>query len=196
MKIVCPHCGSLEIAGAPGCGACLKPIPSGPWFVIEAFLKRQKVWSLRTFGEGPRTEAIVKHIEKELAEIRQKPFDLTEWIDVLQLALDGYWRHGGEPDAIMDYLQAKQNVNCTRAWPAAIGGEPTEHDRTGESQQRVVYSITPFGITGVTQYCKRVPPIRDKDRAYSDITRLEPCECPQGNCMAFGVTAGGLGDAD
>jgi hypothetical protein len=135
MKIVCPHCGSLEIAGAPGCAACPQPIPSGPWFAIEAYLRRQQIWSTRTFGEGPRTAGIVKHIEKELAEILAKPLDLTEWIDVVILALDGYWRAGGQPDGVMDYLQAKQNVNFTRTWPAPTDdGEPTEHDRSAENQ--------------------------------------------------------------
>lgn len=130
MKIVCPHCGSLETAGAPGCGACLQAMPDGPWFVIEAYLRRQEIWSARTFGHGVRTVEITKHIKKELAEILAKPHDLTEWIDVMILAMDGFWRAGGDPRAIMDYLQAKQNVNFARAWIARIAGEPTEHDRT------------------------------------------------------------------
>jgi hypothetical protein len=134
MKIVCPHCGSLEIAGAPGCGACLKPIPSGPWFAIEAYLRRQEIWSGRTFGNGVRTVEITKHIQKELAEILASPHDLTEWIDVVILALDGFWRAGGEPAAIMDYLQAKQNVNFTRAWPPPVAGEPAEHDRSRDQE--------------------------------------------------------------
>lgn len=132
MKIICPHCGSLEIAGAPGCAACLKPIPAGPWFVIEAYLRRQEIWSGRTFGPGVRTVEITKHIQKELAEILAKPHDLTEWIDVVILALDGFWRAGGEPAAVMDYLQAKQNVNFARTWPAPVEGEPAEHDRARE----------------------------------------------------------------
>jgi Protein of unknown function (DUF550) len=169
MKINCPHCGSLVTAGARMCEVCLKPQPDGPWFVLESYLRRQQIWSARTFGPGPRTEGIVKHIQKELGEILAKPRDLTEWIDVMQLALDGYWRHGGEPDAIMDYLQAKQNVNFQRTWPAPVDGEPTEHDRTGEPSERV-------------RYCKRVPPIREKDRP---AVLGEPCECLEGNCMAF-----------
>lgn len=139
MKMSCPHCGApdvetsiVEKPGAPLCGACQRQIPGGrPLFVIETYLRRQQIWSKRTFGEGQRTEGITKHIEKELAEIRRRPQNLIEWIDVVILALDGYWRHGGKPDAIMDYLQAKQNVNFARAWPPAADGEPSEHDRTG-----------------------------------------------------------------
>lgn len=140
MKLTCPHCGAPEVEasiiekpGSPLCGACRRQIPGGrPLFVVETYLRRQQLWSLRTFGEGQRTKGIVKHIEKELVEIRQQPHDLIEWIDVVILALDGYWRHGGQPEAIMDYLQAKQNVNFARAWQAPRDGEPTEHDRTAE----------------------------------------------------------------
>lgn len=153
MKIVCPHCGRVEIACAPGCGACLKPIPSGPWFAIETYLRRQELWSARTFGQGAQTVEITKHIQKELAEILAQPNDLTEWIDVVILALDGYWRAGGDPDAIMDYLQAKQNVNFTRAWQAPRDGEPTEHDRTGEAEilraaARELETGKPFALAG------------------------------------------------
>jgi Protein of unknown function (DUF550) len=208
MKMNCPHCGFLEIAGAPLCMACRGKLPTGPWFAIEAYLNRQKIWSLRTFGEGPRTEGVVKHIEKELAEILAKPFDLTEWIDVLILALDGYWRAGGQPEGIMDYLQAKQNVNFTRTWQAPRAGEPTEHDRTGDPVPAACGVLAPPGMvaqpgwtwrpcnmpaghrgmhhwTGApASYCKRVPPIREKDRP---AVLGEPCECLEGACMVFGT---------
>jgi Protein of unknown function (DUF550) len=224
MKINCPHCGGLVTAGARMCEVCLKPQPDGPWFVLESYLRRQQIWSARTFGPGPRTEGIVKHIQKELAEILAKPRDLTEWIDVMQLALDGYWRHGGEPDAIMDYLQAKQNVNFQRTWPAPVDGEPTEHDRSDDARRdaidaglRAGVDLTAGGeICGVSappggaqpgwtwnpcnmpaghrgmhhwngapaRYCKRVPPIREKDRP---AVLGEPCECLEGACMVFGT---------
>lgn len=46
-------------------------------------LTRQREFSLRTFGPGPRTEGVCKHIEKELQEVREaRGGDLSEWIDI------------------------------------------------------------------------------------------------------------------
>ncbi len=97
---------------------------------IREYNERQRQWSRKTFGEGKRTLGIIAHIRKELAEIEAKPDDLEEWIDVAILALDGYWRHGGEPADLMAHLQAKQDKNFARKWPApGPEDEPTEHVR-------------------------------------------------------------------
>lgn len=96
---------------------------------LEEYLEQQKEWSDRTFGHGLRTVGITRHIEKELAEIRARPHDLSEWADVIILALDGYWRHGGKPADIMEHLAAKQDQNFAREWQAQCDDEPTEHVR-------------------------------------------------------------------
>lgn len=49
-------------------------------------------WSSKTFGPGMRTEGLLKHIAKEMDEVRKNPSDVTEWIDIAILALDGAWR--------------------------------------------------------------------------------------------------------
>lgn len=94
---------------------------------LTAYLERQWHWSAKTFGIGRRSEGICKHIEKELAEIRANPDDLDEWIDVIILAMDGYWRHGGKPLDLLPRLQAKQRVNFARTWP-----EPQPEDQATE----------------------------------------------------------------
>ena len=90
----------------------------------------QRVWSAETFGPGRRTVGLCAHITKELAEIQVDPDDTREWIDVLILALDGYWRHGGKPEELAEMLEAKQLVNFERAWPAwQPEDQATEHLR-------------------------------------------------------------------
>ena len=42
------------------------------------YVKQQKAWSLKTFGEGQRSDGICKHIASELEEIKEHPSDLTE----------------------------------------------------------------------------------------------------------------------
>ena len=96
------------------------------------YITKQMHWSLSTFGAGPRTEGICKHIESELDEIREEPKDLGEWVDVMILAIDGAWRAGFNSDEIMAALVSKQATNFTRRWPAPQPEDhPTEHIRDG-----------------------------------------------------------------
>ncbi len=84
---------------------------------LIAHLDRQREFSKRTFGPGTRTAGVLDHIRRELLEIALKPDDLSEWIDVVLLALDGAWRAGHSPLAIAQALAAKQAKNEQRAWP-------------------------------------------------------------------------------
>jgi len=111
-----------------------KPVPA---FDFLAHLRRQREWSERTFGPAKRTSGVVEHIRKELREIEAAPDDLEEWIDVVILALDGAWRHGGSPEQIIDKLAEKQAKNESRTWPdwrTMPEGKAIEHDRSGESK--------------------------------------------------------------
>ena len=74
---------------------------SAPQFDFLTHLQRQREWSEKTFGPEDRAFGIVAHIKKELDEIIDKPNDISEWIDVVILALDGAWRAGYTPDEII-----------------------------------------------------------------------------------------------
>ena len=89
----------------------------GQSFDFRAHLQRQRDWSGETFGPGTRTAGVIDHIRKELCEIEADPADISEWIDVVILALDGAWRAGHSPDDIIAALQAKQAKNEARTWP-------------------------------------------------------------------------------
>ena len=87
-------------------------------------------WSLKTFGYGHKYKALCKHIRKETMEIEQSPHDLTEWVDVIILAIDGAWRAGHTPADILDALEEKQRINMNRQWPENVQpGQPSEHIR-------------------------------------------------------------------
>lgn len=90
-------------------------------------IDRQRQWSEKTFGGGPRTLGVISHIRKELLEIEAKPDDLEEWIDVLILAMDGAWRTGASTSRIIACLEAKQRKNMARTWPM-----PTSQDTAVE----------------------------------------------------------------
>lgn len=86
-------------------------------FDLVGHLFRQREFSERTFGPGHRTEMVLDHIRKELVEITAAPVDLTEWVDLILLALDGAWRAGHAPEAIAQGIDDKQGVNERRKWP-------------------------------------------------------------------------------
>jgi len=97
---------------------------------LFTWLNTQRRWSFETFGRGPRTEGNLKHIEKEIEEIRDCPDSLEEWCDIVMIALDGAQRAGHTPYAICRQLERKQHINrFERKWPKPIDGEPVEHIR-------------------------------------------------------------------
>lgn len=95
-------------------------------------IRRQMAWSKTTFGPTARTKGVIDHIRKELLEIEAKPYDLSEWVDVIILGLDGAWRHGFSPEEIAAAIEAKQAKNEARTWPdwrTRSQDEAIEHDR-------------------------------------------------------------------
>jgi hypothetical protein len=95
----------------------------------------QRQFSAQTFGPGNRTEGILDHIRKELVEIEEHPTDLYEWVDVLILAIDGAWRAGYSPEAIIGAYRIKMETNMARTWPdwrQVEAGRAIEHVRTKE----------------------------------------------------------------
>jgi hypothetical protein len=102
------------------------------WERFGAYIQNHIQWSRKTFGEGPKVEGIIKHIQKELNEIRENPSNLEEWVDVMILAIDGAWRAGHAPLSIVKMLMSKQLKNRMREWPPIseqVEGQPTEHIR-------------------------------------------------------------------
>lgn len=134
----CPTCGGKAETTTSAFVAPTPPIDwrQLPWTpnVIDAtHLERQRQWSRETFGPGKRTHGVLDHIRKELAEIEADPDDLGEWVDVIILAFDGAWRHGWEPQQIIDAIKAKQAKNEAREWPdwrTMSEDVAIEHDRS------------------------------------------------------------------
>ena len=92
-------------------------------------------WSAKTFGPGARTAGVLDHISLELDEVEAHPEDVSEWADVIILAIDGAWRAGHEPQAIIDAVVAKWAKNRGRTWPDWRTADPNkaiQHDRSGE----------------------------------------------------------------
>jgi hypothetical protein len=86
-------------------------------FDLIAHLERQVEFSQKTFGPNQRTSGVLDHLRKELSEVEKNPDDISEWIDVVLLALDEAWRRGFSPEEICKALAAKQQKNENRVWP-------------------------------------------------------------------------------
>lgn len=105
-------------------------------FDLVAHLIRQREFSLKTFGPGPRAKGVIDHIRKELVEIEADPTDLKEWVDLILLAFDGAWRAGHSPAQIVAGIDAKQTKNEGRDWPDWRTADPDkaiEHVRSDEA---------------------------------------------------------------
>ena len=116
----------------------LKAQVAQPAYDLVDHLYRQMAFSDHTFGPGDRVSGLLAHIRKELVEIEKSPKDVTEWIDVVLLALDGAWRSGHSPTEIAEALAAKQSKNENRKWPdwrKVSPGTPIEHVKTSSDKE-------------------------------------------------------------
>lgn len=80
-------------------------------------LERQRKFSEKAFGPGQRVDGILDHLTKEIEEVRENPGDISEWVDVVLLALDGAWRQGYTPGQIAAAVDLKMTINEQRDWP-------------------------------------------------------------------------------
>ena len=126
---------------------------------LETYYARQIEWSKNTFGPALRTKGIIDHIKKELKEIEAEPHDLSEWIDVVILAMDGFWRHGGTVDDLMPRLLAKQKKNMARTWPnwrTMSEDQAIEHDRSFDADHADAGKVEGDGVERKFQLGDRV----------------------------------------
>ncbi|TKT45364.1 dATP/dGTP pyrophosphohydrolase domain-containing protein [Rhizobium sp. LC145] len=113
---------------------------------LVEYFERQIDWSRETFGPALRTNGVIDHIRKELKEIEQDPHDLSEWVDVVILAMDGFWRHGGKAFDLLPALLAKQRKNMSRTWPDWRGmseDSAIEHDRSKDAALEAALAGSP-----------------------------------------------------
>lgn len=96
-------------------------------------IKEQREWSDRTFGPGTRLRGVLNHIRKELAEVEEScGKDITEWVDIMVLAVDGATRSGHKPEDLLNAYAEKMAENYQREWPDwrdFSEDEPIEHVR-------------------------------------------------------------------
>ena len=97
-----------------------------------SFVLRHKNWADKTFGINRGVLGRIKHIEKELIELKNNPNGPEEWIDILMLTLDGLGLIGLSPENILEELYSKLEKCKNRKWPdwkSADPNKPIEHIR-------------------------------------------------------------------
>ena len=105
-------------------------------FDLVAHIHRQMGFSREAFGPASRTLGVLDHIRKELDEVAADPGDVSEWADLILLALDGAWRAGHTPEQIAAAIDWKQGINEKRTWPDWRGADPDkaiEHLKEGQA---------------------------------------------------------------
>lgn len=104
---------------------------------LTAHLIRQHAFSRATFGPGPRTEGVLKHIESEIKEVREafEEGDLDamvkEWTDIAILGLDGLLRAVREREEVMNFKlcveahnKSPNNEDNIARWKERLGFQP------------------------------------------------------------------------
>ena len=111
----------------PGCHGSHDLRACADMFDFAAFFDAKAAWSRATFGPGHR-RGVIEHIRSELAEIDACPSDLTEWIDVVLLAMDGAARSSGaDGSAFVAAMIEKQWRNERRTWPSDVPPDAATH---------------------------------------------------------------------
>lgn len=106
-----------------------RPAEPSNGFRLDIFIDRYALWSQQAIGPGQRTEGILKHITKELDEIRAEPDELEEWVDLINLAIDGATRRGYSGKDIIKGLLEKFMRLQDRKFNQVNENEPCEHIR-------------------------------------------------------------------
>lgn len=131
-------------------------------------IRRQREWALRTFGPKWDPQGNIEHIRRELIEIEADPFDLSEWVDVVILALQGAFRAGHSPAEIANAITTKQIINESRQWPdwrTADHSKPIEHVREPAERPEKRWLVDPPG--GWANGTKLAFHIRERAEAYA-----------------------------
>lgn len=126
-----------------------------------AHIERQREWSRETFGPGLRTLGVIEHIRKELDEIERDPWNVYEWVDVMILAVDGAWRAGYEPQAIIDAYLTKMERNYAREWPdwrTFTEGQAIEHVRNDLAEGLIAQGMNPDHARDYAKLATAAPP--------------------------------------
>lgn len=83
-------------------------------------------WSEETFGTSD-PQAPLHHMESEIQEVLNEPYNIEEYSDCFMLLLDALRKAGFTADQLIEAAYAKLEVNKSRIWgsPNALGY--TEH---------------------------------------------------------------------
>jgi hypothetical protein len=94
---------------------------------FKHYLIRKIQWSIKTFGQGKRTNGVLQHISREIEEVKGSNGSAKEWVDLVILSLDGLCRElvynkpgmseVAASNAAITLLMEKQLENEAREWP-------------------------------------------------------------------------------
>lgn len=88
-------------------------------------------WSEATFGTSEMRGPLgpLRHLQKEVQEAIDAPYDASEYADLLLLVLDASRRAGLSGLGLVAQAFAKLDANKLRDWPVGEPDQPVEHVR-------------------------------------------------------------------
>lgn len=89
---------------------------------LQRFQLEAHRWADSVFGELRPPEGAVAHLQKEVKELAEHPYDDMEYADCLMLILDAASNAGIGADDLLNTAWEKLAINRAREW-----GEPDEN---------------------------------------------------------------------
>lgn len=85
---------------------------------LNDFLTDRWAFSQKTFGTIQQRDCMgpLRHLEKEVKELIEKPHDHLEWADCFLLLLDAAKRKGHSLEDLVDFASQKLAINKARNW--------------------------------------------------------------------------------
>jgi hypothetical protein len=97
-----------------------------PAWTFDVLVARVVDFQNRKFP-GQTLAGVLKHLEREVGELRENPADEKEWADVLILLIAALYRRGITTDELFAIAHAKVDENETRTWPVQPDADGVYH---------------------------------------------------------------------
>lgn len=86
-------------------------------------------WANQTFGEDRPPRGAIAHLQREVKELAEAPYDIEEYVDCLTLLLDAMSNAGIKISGVLAHSWDKLDINRHREWGEVQPDGTIEHVR-------------------------------------------------------------------
>lgn len=94
---------------------------------IRKLAAEQAKWADETFGSHRDPRPTLQHLQREVIEVMDSPYDAEEYADCFLLVMDAARRAGFDIEYLLQAATAKYIVNTNRTWATPDADGVMEH---------------------------------------------------------------------